>query len=515
MRDRLVRKGLVFGIILLLAGSTLIPSITGYSKNPLSNENLLSKKNDNLENGCSLGFEVEWMRIFGGSGTDYLNRVEETSDGGFILSGFTESYSVEGWDIWTVKTDIQGFELWNKTYSDGGTEYSNYVEQTNDGGYIIGGQNSYNGWLIKTNTAGDIEWEIGTGIGGDSIECVHQTPDGGFISVYEHYSDIRIIKHNISGSYEWDTSIGGNAYDRPRYFDFTDDGGLIIVGYTKSYGMGENDLWLIKTNQYGQEEWNKTFGGSQNDYGHCVEQTNDGGYIITGDTFSYGSYTNNFWVIKTDQNGNEIWNKTYGDGFGNYIDQTNEGYYVLTGSLNDEAAFLLINSEGALLLNETLQQSGTGHCVRQTSDGKYILVGVHNWDPRLYKIMITENNSPNKPDINGPTSGKVGETYTYTFVAIDSNNDDIYYQIDWGDGIVDDWYGPVGSNVIVSRNHIWNEKGDYIIKARAKDIHDAIGEWGTLEITMPLNQVQPYQQIPRFIQNHPNLFPILQRLLGL
>lgn len=105
----------------------------------------------------------------------------------------------------------------------------------------------------------------------------------------------------------------------------------------------------------------------------------------------------------------------------------------------------------------------------------------------IWYFTTQQNLAPNAPIINGPTSGETGSTYSYTFVAIDPENDDISYEIDWGDGTVDDWYGPVESNVIITRSHQWTESGTYTIQARAKDIHDAIGAWGTLSVTMPLD----------------------------
>jgi PKD repeat protein len=109
------------------------------------------------------------------------------------------------------------------------------------------------------------------------------------------------------------------------------------------------------------------------------------------------------------------------------------------------------------------------------------------------------NLPPNAPIINGPTSGKIGQSYDYTFVAVDPDNDNIYYEINWGDGHVDDWYGPVESNAITTRSHTWSEKGSFTIQARAKDIHGAIGEWGSLSVTMPMDLISGYQQSQQII----------------
>ncbi len=125
------------------------------------------------------------------------------------------------------------------------------------------------------------------------------------------------------------------------------------------------------------------------------------------------------------------------------------------------------------------------------------------------------NQPPGAPEINGQTSGKTGEEYFYTFVAVDPNGDDIFYEIDWGDGHVNDWDGPYESNEMITSGHTWEEQGDYTIRARAKDVHDAVGDWGYLEISMPSNLLQSNSLLQCFLERFLNMFPILRQLLGL
>jgi hypothetical protein len=119
--------------------------------------------------------------------------------------------------------------------------------------------------------------------------------------------------------------------------------------------------------------------------------------------------------------------------------------------------------------------------------------GDHSAGP-LWQFTTHVNTPPNAPVINGPSSGKAGKSYNYTFVAGDPEDDNISYEINWGDGTVDNWYGPVESNIIITRSHTWKTKGTYTIQARAKDIHGAIGEWGSLSVTMPMDQLTSHQQ---------------------
>ena len=111
----------------------------------------------------------------------------------------------------------------------------------------------------------------------------------------------------------------------------------------------------------------------------------------------------------------------------------------------------------------------------------------------IWHFTTIENYPPDAPLINGPTSGKPGQIYTYTFVTADPNDDDIYYEINWGDGTVYGWHGPYESNIVISTTYSWTEKGTYTIQARAMDVYGAIGEWGSLTVTMPLDQITGYQ----------------------
>jgi hypothetical protein len=256
----------------------------------------------------------EWNQTFGGSESDVGISVQQTTDGGYIITGYTNSFGNGQGDLWLIKTDSDGIEEWNQTF--GGSEYDvgESVQQTTDGGYIITGYtNSFGNevlWLIKTDNQGNEEWNQTFGDSNDDYgESVHQTTDGGYIitgwtdSFGNGSYDVWLIKTDSEGNEEWNKTFGGSEYDWGSSVQQTEDGGYIITGVTESFGNGSYDVWLIKIDSQGNEEWNKTFGGSEYDYGQSVQQTTDGGYIITGSTYSFGNGERDVWLIKTDSEG--------------------------------------------------------------------------------------------------------------------------------------------------------------------------------------------------------------------
>ena len=258
-----------------------------------------------------------WNRTFAGSEKDIGYAVQITSDGGYIVVGVSDSFGSGEGDVWLIKTDSRGVEEWNVTL--GGEEYDrgHDVKQTSDGGYIITGYT----WssisevsdilLIKTDSQGNEEWS--RHYGGENYDTayeVDETSDGGFIivgftnSFEANNFDVWLIKTSPEGDEEWNRTFGGSGSERGRSVEQTSDGGFIFTGYTSSFGSGGNDLWLVKTNSQGTKKWSKTFGGTLRDDGYSVEQTSDGGFIITGTTNSFGSGSDDFWLIKTDEDGN-------------------------------------------------------------------------------------------------------------------------------------------------------------------------------------------------------------------
>ena len=339
-----------------------------------------------------------WTQTYGGNYDDRSYYVQQTEDGGFITTGYTHSYGAGGCDIWLIKTDAEGNLEWEQTFGGCNNDGGYCVQQTSDGGYIVVGYTysfgagSYDAWLIKTDAIGNVEWDQTYGGGeGDDGHYVQQTIDGGYIIAGGTYSygviwDVWLIKTDANGNEEWNQVFGGGGYQAANCVQQTEDGGYIVSSYTTPYCPHPWDAWLIKTDQNGILEWDQTYGGEGGEYGAGVQQTEDGGYIFAGFTDSYGAGLQDFWLVKTDQNGTEEWNQTYG-GSGadeaSSVQLTNDGGYVLVGFTESYGAgskdFWLVKTDatGNLEWEETYGGLGDdlGRCVQQTGDEGYILAG--------------------------------------------------------------------------------------------------------------------------------------------
>jgi len=339
-----------------------------------------------------------WERTYGGTNNDRGNSVRQTSDGGYIVTGFTFSFG-DSVQVYLIKVNTLGDTLWTRTYGGTNLDIGNSVQQTSDGGYIIAGATSSFGagsrdvYLIKTNASGDTLWTRTYGATGwDVGASVQQTQDGGYIIVGCTSSfgagrfDVYLIKTNVSGDTLWTRTYGGTYNEDAASVQQTSEGGYIIAGQTYSFGAGDVDVYLIKTNASGDTLWTRTYGGTRGEWGWSVQQTSDGGYIIAGATFSFGAGSNDFYLIKTNVSGDTLWTRTYGGtnlDIGNSVQQTSDGGYIIAGRTMsfgagyDDVYLIKANASGDTLWTKTWGGGATdvGNSVQQTFDGGYIIAG--------------------------------------------------------------------------------------------------------------------------------------------
>jgi len=307
-----------------------------------------------------------WTRIYGGTGYDYGYSVQQTLDGGYIIAGYTQSFGAGSYDVYLIKTSASGDTLWTRTYggADGDGGFS--VQQTSDTGYIITGYTysfgaeSTDVYLIKTDASGDTLWtRTYGGTGYDYGRSVRQTLDGGYIIAGQTRSfgagyddDVYVIKTNSSGDTLWTRTYGGTIGDFGRSVQQTADGGYIIAGYTGSFGAGDIDVYLIKTDPSGETLWTRTFGGTDEDCGRSVQQTADGGYIVAAGAFDTYGWNYDAYLIKTIAYGDTLWTRTYGGTgaeYGEKVQQTADGGYIVAGTTSSfgagNADFYLIKTD--------------------------------------------------------------------------------------------------------------------------------------------------------------------------
>lgn len=378
---------------------------------------------------------IQWQKSFGGSNQDSANYVIQTTDGGYIFTGSSNSNNgdVSGnhgdFDIWVGKISPSGSLEWQKSLGGGGTEWSRNIQQTQDGGYIIAGRSNMNGgdvtgnhgnydfWVVKLNANGIIQWQ--KSLGGSSHDdafFVIETSDNGFIIVGSSLSidgdvtashaqdNVWVVKTNAVGIIEWQKTYGGSNNEIAKHIEPTSDGGYILTGYSDSndgdltFNNGGLDVWVFKIDSIGNIIWQKSYGGSENEVGECIKQTSDGGYVFVGSTLSNDgdvSGNNGFvdgWLVKISATGDLMWQRALGGSDIDTIEEIqltpNGGFVVIGASQSNNGNVIgnhglfdywtaFLNSDRIIVWQRPFggSQSDYGNSLKSTSDGGYIVAG--------------------------------------------------------------------------------------------------------------------------------------------
>ena len=336
---------------------------------------------------------ITFERTFGGTGDDLGLSVQQTTDGGYIATGPYDLMSDSG-AAYLVKTDAHGDTLWTRFFGGAQCGASGAsVRQTTDGGFIFvanadsGGLSPGGIWLIKTDADGDTLWT--RTYAGDVAEMVEQTADAGYI-ITGHTSyfgpdgaDVLLVKSDSDGNLIWRKTWGGAGDDVGNSVQQTTDGGYVIAANTMSFGAGNQDAWLIKTDSMGDTLWARTFGGDGYDFAGSAQQTADGGYFVAG-AIATPSDSPKVYIIKTDAVGDTLWTRMIGGpiwpaGYAGGL--TSDGGYVIVGfcqpSGPPDVYLVRADSNGDTLWTRTFggPSADVGYQVQQTADGGYVIIG--------------------------------------------------------------------------------------------------------------------------------------------
>jgi hypothetical protein len=298
------------------------------------------------------GSSPYFCKAIGGPSIEAGNSLIQTSDGGYAIAGSTTSFGPVGADVYLVKLDANGNLQWTKTIGGPNYEEGRSLIQTSDGGYAIAGETysfgagGYDVYVVKLDANGNLQWT--KTIDGPNYEegrSLIQTSDGGYaIAGYTRSfgageADVYVVKLDANGNLQWTKTIGGKNDEESESLIQTADGGYAIAGYTiagytEYSGAGESDVYVVKLDAKGNLQWSKTIRGKGWDVGLSLIQTSDGGYAIAGYTSSFGAGSGDVYVVKLDAKGNLQWTKTIGgpesDG-GFSLIQTSDGGYAIAG----------------------------------------------------------------------------------------------------------------------------------------------------------------------------------------
>jgi hypothetical protein len=324
---------------------------------------------------------LQWQKSLGGTNKDVANSIIQCSDGGYAVAGYTEStdgdvtnYRGGVSDHWVVRLDTAGNIKWQKTLGGSGEDGVEEIQQTTDGGFVVIGWSTSNTdtllnhdfdyHIIKLDTSGIVQWQkFYGGTGDDTPYFIEQTADGGYVAcgysesndldVTGHhgalnYRDCWVIKLDSLGNLKHEKSFGGTGIEEGTTVQQTNEGGYIFAGWSTvndgdvSGGHGSYDCWVVKFDTSFAITWQNCYGGTSVDQAFAIEQTTDRGYIVGGVTFTNnnGQVSGNhgapdFWAVKTDSTGNFLWQKCLGGSnweASSCTQQTSDGGFIMTGS---------------------------------------------------------------------------------------------------------------------------------------------------------------------------------------
>ncbi len=305
---------------------------------------------------------VESITFLGGAGDDDASSggyAEPVRGGGYIVTGWAwNSFADYSPDVYVARISKDSKSEWGMVYGGDGYDYGYHVIEATDGGFIVVG---------ASNSFGSGDW------------------------------DLYVIRIDSSGDTLWTRTIGSTGDEQGRMVKNADDGGFIIVGTTSSYGNGENDVYLVKLDSVGDTVWTRTFGGTLDDSAYAISRVTEGGYIIAGYTHSFGAGGGDAYLIRTDDNGDTIWTRTFGgDSFdvARSVVETDEGNFLVVGTTSSFSAYsdgyvLLVDRDGNLIDSLIMWEDSSSESfvsMYKAIDGGFIIGGSFNNNPYIVKL---------------------------------------------------------------------------------------------------------------------------------
>lgn len=380
---------------------------------------------------------IVWQKSLGGTLMDDAYSIDQTSDGGYIVIGESQSNDGDatnnhgGSDYWIIKLDSNGNLLWQKSLGGSGDDVPNSIRQTSDGGFIVAGSTLSNDgdvngnhgnwdyWIVKLNDTAAVEWQkCFGGTGQDICYKIQETTDSGYILTGFTKSnngdvsglhgtsqpDVWVVKLNNLGILEWQKCLGGTGDDKSYAIEQCNDGGYIVAGYAKSnngdvsgnHAVGMHDYWLVKLNNTGSIEWQKCLGGTDSDWARSVKQTTDNGFIVAGWSSSYdGNVTGlhgntaqpDFWIVKL--NFDPTANSNIREPQWNLFPNPNNGVFTIqSDAVFDPEDLKIFNSTGQLIYQEKLTGHQTKIDLSNFSKGIYCITVIGKENNWVTKVVV-------------------------------------------------------------------------------------------------------------------------------
>ncbi|MDH3892830.1 MAG: hypothetical protein OEV49_17340 [candidate division Zixibacteria bacterium] len=343
--------------------------------------------------------------------------VVSTADGGYMVVGTGSTAGVNEQDIFLVKTNAAGDSLWTKTLGDANQDKGVGVVKAVDSGLAVMGFTRSNGgglgdvYLVRINDGGDRVWAYQYGMPSrEEAFAIEATSDGyvfagreglpGSLAVY-----IYVVKTDLTGGVLWRKIYGGTKYDEARGIAQTGDGGCVLVGRTENFAATASDVFLMRLDANGDSLWWRTYGEDRDDDASAVVHTADGGFMIAGTSNWSASGADDFYLIKTDAEGNEVWSKRYGGASGdvcNDIVETDGESFVLVGysesfgAGGNDVYLIKVDAAGDTLWTRTHGGSGHDHgnSIQVTSDGGFVVAGTFGaggTGSKMYLLKLDAN----------------------------------------------------------------------------------------------------------------------------